>query len=61
MDFRNDKDQQYTIHSDETSPHMHVVGLQVVENCTMGWKRKLENHPFRKSCVNLIGLKKIFS
>ena len=51
MDFRNDKDQQYTIHSDETSPHMHVVGLQVVENCTMGWKRKLENHKYLQKII----------
>ena len=31
MDFGNDKEQQYTIHFDETSPHMHVVGLPVVK------------------------------
>ena len=25
-----------TIHFDETSPHMHIVGVPVVENCTRG-------------------------
>ena len=30
-----------TIHFDETSPHMHVVGVPVVENCTRGMKKKV--------------------
>ena len=28
-----------TIHFDETSPHMHIVGAPVVENCTRGMKK----------------------
>ena len=30
-----------TIHFDETSPHMHVIGIPVVENCTRGMKKKV--------------------
>ena len=30
-----------TIHFDETSPHMHIVGIPVVENCTRGMKKKV--------------------
>ena len=30
-----------TIHFDETSPHMHVVGVPVVENCTRGMKKQV--------------------
>ena len=30
-----------TIHFDETSPHMHIVGVPVVENCTRGMKKKV--------------------
>src|SRR5699024_10781133 len=29
------------IHFDETSPHMHVVGVPVVENCTRGMKKQV--------------------
>ena len=30
-----------TIHFDETSPHMHVIGVPVVENCTRGMKKQV--------------------
>ena len=30
-----------TIHFDETSPHMHVVGVPIVENCTRGMKKQV--------------------
>lgn len=35
-----------TIHFDETSPHMHIVGVPIIENCTRGMKNKLENHNY---------------
>lgn len=28
-----------TVHFDEVSPHMHIVGVLVVLNCTRGMKR----------------------
>ena len=30
-----------TIHFDEISPHMHIVGVPVVENCTRGMKKQV--------------------
>ena len=30
-----------TIHYDETSPHMHVVGVPVIDNCTRGMKKQV--------------------
>ena len=30
-----------TIHFDETSPHMHIVGVPIVENCTKGMKKQV--------------------
>lgn len=30
-----------TIHFDETSPHIHVIGVPVVENCTRGLKKQV--------------------
>ena len=30
-----------TIHFDETSPHMHIVGVPVVKNCTRGMKKQV--------------------
>ena len=30
-----------TIHFDETSPHMHVIGVPVIENCTRGMKKQV--------------------
>ena len=35
-----------TIHYDETSPHMHVIGVPVIENCKRGMKNKLKNHSY---------------
>ena len=30
-----------TIHFDETSPHMHVIGVPIIENCTRGMKKQV--------------------
>ena len=30
-----------TIHFDETSPHMHIVGIPIIENCTRGMKKQV--------------------
>ena len=30
-----------TIHFDETSPHMHVVGVPIIENCTRGMRKQV--------------------
>ena len=30
-----------TIHFDETSPHMHIVGIPVTQNCTRGMKKQV--------------------
>ena len=30
-----------TIHFDETSPHMHIVGVPVIENCSRGMKNQV--------------------
>ena len=30
-----------TIHFDETSPHMHIVGVPLIENCTRGMKKQV--------------------
>ena len=30
-----------TIHFDEVSPHMHIVGVPVIENCTRGMKKQV--------------------
>ena len=30
-----------TIHFDETSPHMHIVGVPVIDNCTRGMKKQV--------------------
>ena len=30
-----------TIHFDETSPHMHIVGVPIIENCTKGMKKQI--------------------
>ncbi len=30
-----------TIHFDEVSPHMHIVGVPVIENCTRGMKKRV--------------------
>ena len=31
-----------TIHFDETSPHMHIVGVSIIENCTRGMKKQVD-------------------
>ena len=30
-----------TIHFDEVSPHMHIVGVPIIENCTRGMKKQV--------------------
>ena len=30
-----------TIHFDETSPHIHIVGVPIIENCTRGMKNQV--------------------
>ena len=30
-----------TIHFDETSPHMHIVGVPIIENCIRGMKKQI--------------------
>ena len=30
-----------TIHFDETSPHMHIVGVPVIDNCKKGMKKQV--------------------
>lgn len=35
-----------TIHFDETSPHIHVVGVPIIENCKRGMKSRLANHKY---------------
>lgn len=30
-----------TIHFDETSPHIHIVGVPIIENCTRGMKKQV--------------------
>ena len=30
-----------TIYFDETSPHMHVIGVPIIENCTRGMKKQV--------------------
>ena len=30
-----------TIHFDKTSPHMHIVGVPIIENCTRGMKKQV--------------------
>ena len=30
-----------TVHFDETSPHMHIVGVPIIENCTRGMKKQV--------------------
>ena len=44
-----------TIHFDETSPHMHIVGAPVVENCTRGMKKQVgKSHVFTKNTLTEI-------
>lgn len=44
-----------TIHFDETSPHMHIVGAPVVENCTRGMKKQVgKSQVFTKTSLTEI-------
>ena len=44
-----------TIHFDETSPHMHVVGVPVIENCTRGMKKQVgKSQLFTKTLLSEI-------
>ena len=44
-----------TIHFDETSPHMHIVGVPVVENCTRGMKKQVgKSQVFTKNTLTEI-------
>ena len=44
-----------TIHFDETSPHMHIAGVPVVENCTRGMKKQVgKSQVFTKNTLTEI-------
>ena len=44
-----------TIHFDETSPHIHIVGVPVVENCTRGMKKQVgKSKLFTKTSLTYI-------
>ena len=44
-----------TIHYDETSPHMHVVGVPVIDNCTRGMKKQVgKSQLFTKTLLSEI-------
>ena len=44
-----------TIHFDETSPHMHVVGVPVIENCQRGMKKQVgKSQLFTKNLLSEI-------
>ena len=44
-----------TIHYDETSPHMHVVGVPVIDNCKKGMKKQVgKSHVFTKTSLSQI-------
>ena len=44
-----------TIHFDETSPHMHVVGVPVIENCKRGMKKQVgKSQLFTKTILSEI-------
>ena len=44
-----------TIHFDETSPHMHVVGVPVIENCKRGMKKQVgKSQLFTKTSLTQI-------
>lgn len=44
-----------TIHFDETSPHMHLVGVPVIENCSRGMKKKVgKSKLFTKETLTII-------
>ena len=44
-----------TIHFDETSPHMHVIGVPVIENCKRGMKKQVgKSQVFTKESLKII-------
>ena len=44
-----------TIHFDETSPHMHIVGVPVTTNCTRGMKKQVgKSKLFKKATLTEI-------
>lgn len=44
-----------TIHYDETSPHMHVIGVPVIDNCKRGMKKQVgKSQLFTKTLVSEI-------
>ena len=44
-----------TIHFDETSPHMHVVGIPVIDNCKKGMKKQVgKSKVFTKESLTVI-------
>ena len=44
-----------TIHFDETSPHMHIVGVPIIENCTRGMKKRVgKSQVFTKTSLTQI-------
>ena len=44
-----------TIHFDETSPHMHVIGVPVIENCKRGMKKQVgKSQVFTKTSLTQI-------
>ena len=44
-----------TIHFDETSPHMHVVGVPVIDNCKRGMKKQVgKSQLFTKTILSKI-------
>ena len=48
-----------TIHYDETSPHMHVIGIPVIENCKRGMKKQVgKSQLFTKTLLSEIQDKK---
>ena len=44
-----------TIHFDETSPHMHVIGVPIIENCKKGMKKQIgKSQVFTKTSLTQI-------
>jgi len=44
-----------TIHFDETSPHMHVIGVPIIENCKRGMKKQVgKSQVFTKTSLTQI-------
>ena len=44
-----------TIHFDETSPHMHIIGVPVIENCKRGMKKQVgKSQLFTKTLLSEI-------